>query len=68
MRAIAAPVNEMAPRQQSFDLTRRKRIACFDGRLAGHHVEDFVQEFFLMHVKRFLFAAFKQFSEKINRV
>ncbi len=48
VRAVAASVDEMTAGEQGVDLGGGERIARLDGRFAGHHVENFVQEFFLM--------------------
>ena len=68
MGAVAAPVDEMTPRQEGFDLAGRERVTGFDRGFAGHHVENLVQEFLMMEVKGFLFAALEEFSKKIKRV
>ena len=57
--AVAAAVDEMAAGQQGIDLGGGEGVAGFDGGFAGHHVEDFVQEFFLVQIEGFLLAAFQ---------
>jgi hypothetical protein len=56
--AVATSVDEMSPGQKRIDLGGRERVAGFDGGLAGHHVENFVEEFLLIQIEGFLFAAF----------
>ncbi len=68
MRAVAAAIDEMTPRQQRLDLLRREGVARFHGRFAGHHVEHFVQEFFVAEVERFLLAAIEHVGEEFRRV
>ena len=54
--------------EKRFDLGGGERVAGFDGGFAGHHVENFVQEFFLVQVEQFLFAAFQKFGEEFGGV
>ena len=68
MRAVAGPLDQFAPGQQRLDFCAGQRIACFDGGLARHHVENFVQQLFFMQVEQFLFTLFQQLADEVGRV
>ena len=68
MRAIAGPIDQIPPRQQRFDLALREWIAGLHRGLAGHHVEDFVQQFFLVQVEQLLLAALEKLADEISRL
>src|SRR5687767_13388466 len=54
VRAVARALDEVAPRQQRRDLRGRQRVAGLYGGLAGHHVEDLVEQLFLVQVQQLL--------------
>ena len=57
MRAVAGSIDQISPGQKRLDFPGGERVAGFHGGLAGHHVEDLVQQFFLVQIEQFLFAA-----------
>src|SRR5256885_12207086 len=68
MRAIARSADQIFSRQQRLDLALRERIARFHRGLAGHHVEDLVEQFFLVKIEQFLLAALKQLADELGGV
>src|SRR5256885_8151939 len=68
MRAIARSADQIFSRQQRLDLALRERIARFHRGLAGHHVEDLVEQFFLVKIEQFLLAALQQLADELGRI
>ena len=66
--AIAGAIDEMSAGEERFDFAGREGVAGFDGGFAGHHVEDFVEEFFVVDVEGFAFAALEDFLEEFDGV
>src|SRR5438105_3147797 len=51
VRAVAGPLHQLAPREQRVDLCGGEWVARLDGGLAGHHVQDFVEDLLLVQVE-----------------
>jgi len=68
MRAVAAAVDEVATSEKRVDLGGGKGVAGFDGGLAGHHVQDLVEKFFVVQIEGLLFAALEKLAEEVGGV
>jgi len=66
--AKRASIDEIPPGQQGLDLTLRQRVPGFHRGFAGHHVEDFVEQLFIVQVEQFLFAALEQLADEVAGV
>src|SRR4051812_23640176 len=68
VRAVAAAVDQLAAGEQGFDLAGGERVARFHRGFAGHHVEHFVQQLFIVQVEQLLLAALEQFRDEPSRL
>ena len=68
MRTVAAPLDQLAARQECENLSLREWIARFHCCFATHHIEHFVQQFLFVQVEQFLLAALKEFADEFRRL
>jgi hypothetical protein len=66
---ISTPtLDQLASGQQRFDLARGQGVAGLHRGLAGHHVEDAVEQFLLVEVVKLLFAPLEQLADELAGV